>query len=118
MGIFFVFILSVIPLLYLRDYFNRLAERQSSINEELVKERLLREMNNFQDDLKPESYVKKAFNDLETYLKFPDLENRNFKFTFTEESEPNYIKSDFIEKSKRFIKEKYGIEPFLFISSN
>lgn len=118
LGIFFVFILSVIPLLYLRDYFNRLAERQSSINEELVKERLLREMNYFRDDLKPEAYIKKAFNDLEAYFKFPDLENRNFKSTFTEESEPDYIKSDFIEKSKRFIKEKYGIKPFLFISSN
>ena len=116
MGIFFVFILSIIPLLYLNNYFKNLAERQSSINEELVKERLLNEMNKFRDDLRPESYIEKALKDLEQYFKFPDLDNINYKFSFDEEHKPDYITTDFINIANQFLMEKYGIKPFLFIS--
>ncbi len=116
LGIFFVFILSIIPLLYLSFYFKNLAERQSSINEELVKERLLNAINKFRDDLKPESYIEKALKDLEEYFKFPDLDNNNYKFSFGEGCEPDYITTDFIKKSNQFLMEKYGIKPFLFIS--
>ena len=112
-----IFLLILIPLLYLYYYLNELAVNNQFIKEELVKEQLLSEMNRFQEDLNPEKYIENAFHDLEKKLGIPDLNNTQYKFVFNEENEPSFLRSNFIEKAKSFLKDTYGFEPFIFVSS-
>lgn len=111
-----IFLLILIPLLYLYNYFSDLAENNKRITEELVKEQLLSEMNSFQDVLKPEVYIETAFQDLENKFKISDFNNKQYKYSF-EGNEPTFFKDNFIKKAKTFLKENYGFEPFIFISS-
>ena len=112
-----ILLLVIIPVLYLYNYFSELAEKNASVNEELVKEKLLNEMDSFQDILKPENHIERAFLDLEEKFSFPDFDNSQYKYMFGADAEPPYFKNSFIGKAKYFLKENYGFEPFIFISS-
>ncbi len=112
-----IFLLILIPLLHLYNYFNKLAEDNGFINEELVKEQLLSEMNRFQDDLNPEKYIEKAFLDLESKFGIPDLNDTQYKYSFDDKNRPYFLTKGFIGKAKYYLKSLYGFEPFIFISS-
>ena len=112
-----VFLLILIPIVYLYYYFNELAENTGFIKEELVKEQLISEMNRFQEDLNPKNFIEHAFQDLEKKFKIPDLNDTQYKYVFNEENEPGFLKGNFIGKARYFLKNTYGFEPFIFVSS-
>ncbi len=113
-----IFLLVLIPFIYQYNYFEKLYDKTETANNELIKEQLLIEMDKYQDDLKPEKYIEKAFKDLEKHLNFPDLDSSQYKFTISENNEPDYINKNYIDKAKYFLKEKYGIETLLLLSSS
>lgn len=117
-GAFLIVILILIPLFYLRNYFVNQEKEYQEINLELAKERLLSEMDKFQNDLKPETYIEKAFLALEKEFGLPDLQSQNFKFSFDSHDKPNYVPKDFLDKAREFLSVQFGINPFLFISAN
>lgn len=114
--VFLLFILCIIPLIYLHFYFAEQSIKIEKINSELAKEKLLTEMTRVQEELVPENYIEKAFASLEQHLGIPDLSNERLFPTDSNESKQDYIDKNFIKNSKEFLKEKYGIEPFFMLS--
>ncbi|MBR4329683.1 MAG: hypothetical protein IKP71_07495 [Candidatus Riflebacteria bacterium] len=112
-----IFLLILIPVLYLYNYFNELAENTGSINEELVKEQLLSEMNRLQENLNPEKHIENAFQDLERNFGIPDLDDNQYRYSYDDKNTPDFLNNGFIGKAKYYLKEIYGLEPFIFISS-
>ena len=112
-----IFLLILIPLFYLYDYFDKLAEKNQAITEELVKEQLLSEMGRFQEDLIPENYITKALKNLDKHFNIPDFSNGQYNYSFNEKDIPNYIDKDFKYKACNYLRGKFGFEPFIFIST-
>lgn len=113
-----VILLIIIPILYLHNYFAIQADNTGFLAEELVKEKLLNEMDSFLDNLKPERHIELAFQDLENQFKIPDLNNNQYKYMYDGTNEPDFFSDNFIKKAKYFLRENYGFEPFVFVSSS
>ncbi len=112
-----IFFLILIPLIYLYGYFRELEQKYETVSFELIKEQLLGEMNNFQEDLKPKTHIETAFKDLEKNFKFPNFSDTQYTYSYDENNKPNFIGKGFINYAKAFLKEKYGFEPMIFVCS-
>ncbi len=109
-----LFALIIIPFYYLFLYFDELADKNETATEELVKEQLLKEMSEFQEDLLPEKYIENAFKDLETQFNISELNNN----TFNDGKKTSFLGKDFIYKASNYLGSKYDMEPFVFITTD
>ena len=69
-----IFFLILIPLIYLYGYFRELEHKNEKVSYELIKEQILGEMNNFQEDLKPSIHIETAFKDYRQFTSGKDFE--------------------------------------------
>lgn len=117
-GILLVGFLLIAPIVFLQNLLFELVKRDEAHLEILAREKLVNEMENFQDSLKPDKYIKSALDDLNRQFNLQGAAERQRHLTYTPGENPNLINKNFIESARNFLKTNYQIQPFLMLAAD
>ena len=111
-------LLLLLPLPFLQHSLTVLAERDETHLEVLAREKLMYEMEKFQDALRPDVYIEKALSHLNSHFGLKGGEESQRQLTFTQGIDPKLIDATFIDKARQFLSRHYQIKPFLMLASD
>lgn len=110
--------LFLLPLLAMEQILAELQEKDERYLELLTRERLIHEMQSFQDLLDPEKYLKHALEDMHREFGFVAMSNTVKPLLHNTENDPGLITADFNRRACEFLKARYGINPFFIVSAD
>lgn len=117
-GLFLAGLLFILPLFFLQQMLIDLAEKDEIHLGILAREKLLNDMESFQEALSPDKYIETALNDLNRHFRLKDFDNQQRELTFQPGTDPKLIDAGFIDKARAFLQQNYQMQPFLFLAAD
>ena len=117
-GLFLAGLLFILPLFFLQQMLIDLTEKDEIHLGILAREKLLNEMENFQEALSPDKYIETALNDLNRHFKLKETGDQQRELSFQPGIDPHLIDAGFIGKAREFLQHNYQIQPFLFLAAD
>lgn len=114
----FLGLLLLLPLLYFIQVTEKLIELEERQLHAEAREQLLLEATNFQNDLRPEKYIEFALNEMNQAFGLAKAGFEDRKLVFPPGYDPELIDQNFIASATRFLSEKFGLSPAIFIASD
>ncbi len=117
-GLFLAGLLFILPLFFLQQMLIDLAAKDETHLGILAREKLLNEMESFQEALAPDKYIETALNDLNRHFKLKDNSNQQRDLVFQPGIDPKLIDEGFIDRAREFLGQQYKMQPFLFLAAD
>jgi len=117
-GLFLAGLLLILPLFFLQQLLIDLVEKDEVHLSMLAREKLLNDMENFQEALAPDKYIETALNDLNRHFKLKDVSRQQRELSFQPGVDPKLIDAGFIDKAREFLQQHYQMQPFLFLAAD
>lgn len=111
-------ILLLAPLVVLHQLLDDLRHKDESYQDLLARERLMQEMGNFQDLLKPEHYIEYALKSMNRDFRFSADTQQERSLSHSINGDPRLITADFPGQMRQYLGEKFGIEPLYIIAAD
>ncbi|MDD3148977.1 MAG: adenylate/guanylate cyclase domain-containing protein, partial [Candidatus Riflebacteria bacterium] len=117
-GILLAGLLLIAPFVFLQNLLTELVKTDEAHLEILAREKLVNEMESFQDSLKPDKYIQNALSMMNRQFNLLSSADRQRQLTHSREENPNLIDSTFIDKARNYLEQNYHIKPFLMLSAD
>ncbi len=119
-GFIWVLLLAVLlltPLTWLNHLIGELKTRDESYLDMQARERLLNDMADFQNQLRPETYIELAVDAMKTNFGISPGDNERAS-VLTADVDPLLIKPEFTASAAQFFKDKFGMLPLLIVAAD
>lgn len=117
-GLFLAGLLLILPLFFLQQLLIDLVEKDEVHLGILAREKLLNDMESFQEALAPDKYIETALNDLNRHFKLKDAGSQQRELAYQPGIDPKLIDAGFIDKAREFLQQRYQMQPFLFLAAD
>lgn len=117
-GLVFVGLLLIGPLVFLQHNLLVLAVKDETHLDILAREKLMNEMEGFQDALRPDKYIEQALNGLNQHFSLKPPPGQEHELSLSPGIDPRLIDTDFINKALAFLKSQYAMQPFLMLAAD
>ncbi|KAF1080681.1 MAG: hypothetical protein GQF41_3091 [Candidatus Rifleibacterium amylolyticum] len=115
-GFIWILLLAVLllaPMVWLNNLIVELREKDETYLDMQARERLLNEMESFQERLKAEKHIETALEDMRREFGI-NIDNDNYRnLTFSYATDPMLIQSNFPASASEYLRQKYHITPLL-----
>ncbi len=116
-GLFLAGLLFILPLLLLQQLLIDLVDKDEVHLGILAREKLLNDMENFQEALAPDKYIESALDDLNRHFKLKSSSQQR-ELSFQPGINPKLIDARFIDRARKFLQQNYQMQPFLFLAAD
>ncbi len=117
-GLIFVGLLLIGPLVFLQHNLLLLAGKDETHLDILAREKLMNEMEGFQDALRPDNYIEQALNELNQHFSLKPPPGQENELSLIPGVDPKLIDAGFIDKALAFLKSRFAIQPFLMLTTD